>query len=180
MKSRFLRAKALTFFADSGFNVENGNLESAAEEENRPIHLRPLSAPPNRQMSTVSASSADPWSTGLDLWRRDIKSSLSTHTHGKYRHFESAVTSTSEFADRHRLPPTPTSASATTRALFAPSEASDGSCAAQPSPIPAEIDVRRTRIRNVSTNLSVPEAERERILPPCSCEYPPGFTETAQ
>ena len=74
------------------------------------------------------------------------------------------------------LPLTP--ASATTRALFAPSEASDGSNAVEPPPIPAEVNMRRTR--NVATYLSVPEARRERFMPPCSCAYPPGFVDVVQ
>ena len=62
--------------ADSEFDVENGYLETAVEEENRPIYFSPLSAPSNRQMSTVSANTADPWATGLDPWRREMKSSF--------------------------------------------------------------------------------------------------------
>ena len=30
-------------------------------------------------------------------------------------------------------------------------------------------------MRTRSTNLSIPEAKRERLLPPCSCEFPPGI-----
>ena len=63
--------------------------------------------------------------------------------------------------------------SVTTRALFASSEASDESIATLPPPGP--VDARPPSTRTRSTNLSVPEAKRERFLAPCACECPLGI-----
>ena len=143
----------------SRFYDESGSLATAAEVGNGRIYSSLLAALPNRQVSTVRAKSSDPWSAGLDPWTRRITSGVAD----KYRHVESPETSTAEFADRHRQSPTVTSASATTRALFAPSEASDGSHGVEPPPIPAEVDMRRPT-RSESTNISVVEARRQTII----------------
>ena len=158
----------------SEFDEQEGNLATAAEVENGPIYLSPLSAPPARKKSAWSTKSSDPWSAGLGPWTRQIQ----FYSADKERDSDSPKTVTSSFADMYRTSPTVASALETTRALFAPSEASDGSSAVEPPPIAADVDRRRTR--DVATNLSVPEARRARFLPPCSCVYPPGFDNAVQ
>ena len=37
------------------------------------------------------------------------------------------------------------------------------------------IMARLPTMRTTSTNLSVPGLKRDRLLPPCFCEFPPGF-----
>ena len=174
MSRRNLGSKRLKIFADSEFDEEGGNLATAAEVENGPVYLSPLSAPPARRKSVLSVKSSDPWSAGMDPWTREIKSDFAN----KYRNSDSPNTDISHFADMYRASPTADSALGTTRALFAPSEASDGSSAVEPPPIATGNGRRRTR--DVATNLSVPEARRARFLPPCSCAYPPGFGDAVQ
>ena len=114
--------------AGSDFNVVSGNEAIADEAENGLIYFSALPSPPKRQESTRTPTSVDPWSAGSDTWRRNIVSDVVD----RFRHVESPVLSTASFSDRYRAPPSPSSASIATRALFSSPEALIDSSASSP------------------------------------------------
>ena len=88
------------------FDLETRNEEIAAESENGSRYRSPLSAPPNFRKAIESSDIVDPWSSGLDPWRREITSSFAE----KFRNAGSPVTSATSFADKYRTPPAKSSA----------------------------------------------------------------------
>ena len=152
------------------FDVVTGNEGIAFESEYGP-NYNPLSPPPARVSRAEPDGRIDPWSAGSDPWRRNPWASGSTSNFAEtYRHVGSSPSAQS-FVDRFR---SPTSAEMSTRSLF--DSPADETIVTLPPPEPVGVRVRRTQ--SVATNISVPEARRERFLPPCSCEFPPGIGST--
>ena len=130
-------------------------------EENTTVYPSVLSPPPSRKVAAAMPTPAslwsppitnvDPWSSGSDPWKRDVGSAFAD----KFRHIQS--------------PAAPTAAD-TTRALFG---------SASPPHAPMEVCARRPREPEMSTNISVADARRERYLPSCTCQLPPGISGAA-
>jgi hypothetical protein len=158
-----------TIYSESPF-VDSQQLVEA-DGTNASLHSSVLASPPDRRAENVTTNSpktpsaVDPWASGSDPWKQGV----STEFVDRYRKLSSPATSTGGFAERYRAPPTPTSAVALTRSLFE-SPADD-----VVPVVPQSEFVRPTR--TVATNLSLAEARRVRFLPPCACEFPPGFAD---
>ena len=150
-----------------------GREEIVTKRKSTPMYSSVLSSPPDRQGGTnlhKTPSAVDPWVSGSDPWKRG----MSTEFADRFRKSSSPAVSAVSFADQDRAsasPPTPTSAVALTRSLFE-------STVGELSPVVPHSDFVRPA-RTVSTNNSLSEAKRVRFLPPCACEFPPGFTEPA-
>ena len=150
--------------ARSPFDATAGNIRIAQEATEGCEYISPLAAPPGRVESDV----IDPWSAGRDPWQP-----LSTFT-DKFRKSPTSAPTLS-FAEKFRTPAEST-ASRTTRALFTPSEASDENTSVVPPPVAHSV-ARPPTLRESSTSLSIPEAKRHRLLPPCSCEFPQDLSQ---
>ena len=155
-------SKAPTYFpAELLFDAEAGILK-VEKEENTSIYFSVLSSPPRRKAAATMPTSAsswsppsrevaafgptsvDPWSAGSDLWERNVGSA---------------------FADKccHVQSPAAPTAADTTSALFNLGPTSS-------PPTPMEVCARRPREQEMSTNISVADARRERLLPSCTCQ----------
>ena len=152
-------------YARGVFDLAAGIRKLAQEAMAGHDYVSPLAAPPRRGESDI----IDPWSAS-DPWMQLPSSTFADR-------FRSAPTSTptASFSEKYGTP-VESSASRTTRALFTASKASDE---APIDPPPAVHDVARPpTVRTRSTSLSIPEAKRDRLLPPCSCDFPPGIDAT--
>ena len=121
--------------------------------------VSPLSAPLRRRKSDM----IDPWSAGRD-------------PRGQGTCGGGTSTPTASFTEKY-CTPAESSASRFTGALFTASEASDEAAPSDPRPVADDV-ARPPAVRTRSTNLSIPEAKRDWLLPPCSCEFPPGIGAT--